>query len=92
MTAVWPIASLTLASMAAALRMPTVAAIAKELLDRGVGKPNQSIDLNQTHSFSEDFEAFIRRLNDKSDTQAQRIQDDAAAQVITVDFEALEKG
>jgi hypothetical protein len=31
-------------------------------------------------------------LNDKSDTQAQRIQDDAAAQVITVDFEALEKG
>lgn len=69
----------------------TLTMIARELLDRGVGKPNQTVDLNQTHSFSEEFEGLIRRLNDKSDRNAQALQDREADAVITVDFEELKR-
>ena len=52
----------------------------------------QALDVNQTTLFSEDFEACVRRLNDKHDVAAQRLQDEAAADIIEVDFEALERG
>jgi len=83
-------------TMAELMRNPTTpahvrAALADKLLDRGIGKVAQALDVNQTTSFSEDFEAFVRRLNDKHDVAAQRLQDEAAVDIIEVDFEALER-
>ena len=69
-----------------------VTMLADRIMNRGLGKPGQSIDVNQTTSFPEDFESFIRRLNDKNDVAAQRLQIEAAADVEYVDFEALERG
>lgn len=36
---------------------------AAEILDRGFGKAPQSLDVDHKHSFSEEFEAFVRQLS-----------------------------
>lgn len=66
----------------------------KEIHDRGIGRAPQSIDITQEtkHSLSEEFEYFVRRLNDRNDREMQELQDRVAAEddYLEIDFSEVE--
>jgi hypothetical protein len=45
-------------------------------MDRGLGKPGQSLDVTQetTHTLSQEFEYIVRRLNDRNDPLTKQLE------------------
>jgi len=64
---------------------PSRISAASELLDRGFGRAPQHIDMKHTVGLSEEFEAFIRRLNGHAEPPRQ-----LEADVIDGDYEDVE--
>ena len=69
---------------------PAVQAI-KEINDRGLGRPMQSIDVAQetSHTLSEEFEFIVRKLNDRKDPETKALIDSTQAELI--DFSVLDR-
>ena len=63
----------------------------KEINDRGLGRPMQSIDVAQetSHTLSEEFEFIVRKLNDRKDPETKALIDSTQAELI--DFSVLDR-
>ena len=68
----------------------TIAMLSDKIMDRGLGRAAQSLDVTQEtkHTLSEEFESIVRKIQDRKDPEVQALI--KRSEAIDIDFDNLD--